>query len=347
MNWFPKLIESILTQTRLLSFVENQEAQRENRLRVLTYHRIGKPETESGLLDPTLLSASPEMFEQQMKLLAENYRILSIPDLLLAIETQTPLPPKSVMVTFDDGYRNFLDTAWPILRRYQVPAILFLATGFISSADRLFWWDRLYQGIFTTRVTRLNHPSLGEYSLENNNFRWKTFINLKKKISCLDNNIAMTMVETILHDLDVVPQTKELLLNWDDARYLKAQDCYLASHTSNHPILSRIPNDIALKEIQSGQQDISKEIGVSWPVFAYPSGHSQDISDALLPILRGEGFTLAMTSVQGINVLPKTDLLQLKRIDLSPRLTLPLFRLQLTSVFQLYYTFQGLLSPLL
>jgi len=345
MNKFVDIVVTSTTRSGLVPLVMSLEAQNLNLLRILVYHRIGDPGAESGFLDPTLLSATPQMFEQQINFLVKNYRLISIRDLLQAIEDQQPLPPQSVMITFDDGYRNFLDIAWPIIEHYQIPALLFLPTGFLSPVNQLFWWDRLYQGILQSRRTRLSFPTLGDYPLVDKKQRWEAFIQLKRKISCLEHNSAMMLVGKIFEVLEVTPETTGLLLNWSDARLLNEHGCYLAAHTRNHPILSRIPRNIARKEIQGGQEDIYREIGRVWPVFAYPSGHPRDCSDDLSQILYEEGFKLAMTSIPGINVMSRVDLLRLKRIGLSPRVTLTEFQLLLTGIFQFYCNLQNLFSP--
>src|SRR5512139_4148559 len=217
-NRFIRLGAQLLSQSGSLAFIEFLERYRGNLLRILVYHRIGDPGEDDGLLDPSLLSATPEQFEQQVKFLREHYRLLSIRDLLQAIEAKESLPPKAVMVTFDDGYHDFLETAWPILESYQVPALMFLATGFLSHEDQLFWWDRLYQGICKTNCTRLSLPPAGDLPLETKDQRWQTFLEIKRQISCMDFHLAMQLVDRIMERLEVAPETAGLLMSWSDAR---------------------------------------------------------------------------------------------------------------------------------
>ncbi len=326
----------------LVSFVRNAERRRGGLLSVLCYHRIGDPEAESGLLDPSLLAGSPEMFKQQMEFLAENYRPISIVELLHAIESRESLPPGAVMVTFDDGYRDFMDIAWPILDHYQIPTLLNLPTAFMSSPDQLFWWDRLFQGIFKTRCQSLSLPSIGNYPLESDDQRWTAFNQLKDGIRCMNPNVGMPMVDVILQELQVTPQTKGLLLNWADARFLSKQGCYLAAHTRHHCALSRISIEEARQEIRAGQEDMLWEIGTTLPVFAYPYGRPEELCDGLPQILREEGFEVAMTTVLGNNVFPGVDPMQLKRIVYSRYHTFAEFQLSLTGMYDLYYTCQKL-----
>lgn len=329
-----------ISRSGLVPVLETLEVHRANLLRILVYHRIGNPAAEDGLLDPTLVNATTEQFEQQMRFLRENYRLLSIVDLLRAIENREPLPPKSIMVTFDDGYRCFGDSAWPVLERYQIPALMFLATGYLSASGQMFWWDRLYQGLYKTRRTRLSLPQIGDYPLETEQQRWAAFIGIKRQIRPIDNPSVVRLLDQIVGELDVAPQAPDCLLTWSDVRSLHARGCFFAAHTRNHPILSRIPAQVGLQEIRDSQQDIIREIGAALPVVAYPSGHASDCSAELTPLLGRDGFKLAMSSIPGINVLPRQDLYRLKRIGLSPRVSMSIFRMVLTSAYRHYCTIQ-------
>ena len=141
--------------------------------------------------------------------------------------------------------------------------------------------------------------------------------------------------------LEVTPETTGILMSWSDARWLNERGCHLAAHTRNHSILSHIPVEEARQEIHDSRQDIRREIGTVWPVIAYPSGRASDCGDDLSPILQEEGCRLAMASIPGINVLPRSDLLRLKRIGLSTRITMPVFRLILTGLYHVYCTFEA------
>ena len=89
-------------------------------LRILDYHRIGSAEAEADTADPALFSATPEQFEVQMQLLAEQYHVVRVEDVILALQGKHVLPPLSVLITFDDAYQDFKTYAWPVLRRLQL-----------------------------------------------------------------------------------------------------------------------------------------------------------------------------------------------------------------------------------
>jgi len=101
---------------------------------ILLYHSIG----ETGSAKYRRWVVSPDRFRQHMKLLVENsYHPITVRELSLAISEKRQLPHKAAVVTFDDGLRDFLTGAMPVLSHYDIPATLFVAAGYIA---RTSWW---------------------------------------------------------------------------------------------------------------------------------------------------------------------------------------------------------------
>src|SRR5438128_7460507 len=120
-----------------------------------------------------------------MSFLAANYCVVSMLEVLDAARTGAALPPRSVLVTFDDAYRDFAEHAWPILQRYRLPATLFVPTAFPGHPDQVFWWDRLYRAVTgTARRGHLDTP-LGRLPLKTPNHRDRAFTRLKDYVKTL------------------------------------------------------------------------------------------------------------------------------------------------------------------
>jgi hypothetical protein len=94
--------------------------------------------------------------------------------------------------------------------------------------------------------------------------------------------------------------------------------------------------DEARQEIVGSQQDIVDHLGQAWPIFAYPSGHPADLRAELMGVLEQEGFRLAVTMIEGHNVLGRTPPLYLRRVGMAPHLSLDEFRLALTGAYDVY-----------
>jgi len=111
---------------------------RKDRLLVLVYHRIC--ETEGFMWDDDLVSASPQQFERQVRYIAERFTPITFEELGRILDGRSPMPPRPVIVTFDDGYMDNYLQAFPILKRYGVPATFFIPAGFIGTR-KVTWWD--------------------------------------------------------------------------------------------------------------------------------------------------------------------------------------------------------------
>ncbi len=103
---------------------------------ILLYHRISPAEdTYHRPLDPV-------SFREQIKYIADNFKILGLEQLAGMIRSGRSLPEKAAVITIDDGYRDSYDYAYPILQEYEVPATVFVVTGNLDNRE-LFWWDRV------------------------------------------------------------------------------------------------------------------------------------------------------------------------------------------------------------
>src|SRR5688572_8302859 len=126
---------TLLTATRSPLFercvtrAEQRADQRFNLLRALMYHRVADAADRPDLAT-SLISATPADFRAQMEHLVAHYRPVSAHEVLDSFELGRALPPRSVLVTFDDGYRDFAEHAWPILKHLGIPVVLFVPTAY-------------------------------------------------------------------------------------------------------------------------------------------------------------------------------------------------------------------------
>lgn len=126
---------------------------------ILCYHKLG-PERNSPLTTP------PDVFTHQMKYLKDNgYRAITPADLLGFLEYRTQIPRKSVLITFDDGYKSVYDIAWPILKKYQFTATVFVYTDYVGVSKKALSWDDLRElkaHGFTIGSHTVSHADLTE-----------------------------------------------------------------------------------------------------------------------------------------------------------------------------------------
>lgn len=312
---------------KFIRLLEQVDGERENLFRVLTYHRVDKPESHPWL-DPGLISASPHAFEAQMKYLAANYEVVSVLDVLEAFEHQDQklLPPRAVAITFDDAYRDFEVIAWPILKQYRLPVTLFVPTAFPDHPERHFWWDRLFNAVHNASVDDLNTP-IGRLPVSTTTQRDQTYKVLKNYLKGLPHDLAMAAVDRICSEDGLFPQANHIL-GWAALRKLADEGVTLGAHSRNHPIMNQLTPENVHNEVMGSLTDLTRELGFSPVTFAYPSGiYNKDVVKAV----ERAGFKLAFTTERGINEINHADRLRLQRINIGSRTTLPVLRAQLLS----------------
>lgn len=293
---------------------------------VLTYHRVAEPDGDPTL-DPALVSATPAEFEEQIAFLTGARPLVSLEDLLAVRRGERALPGGAVMLTFDDAYRDFAETAWPILRRYGAPATLFVATGYPDRPELAFWWDRLHAALATTdRSDELATPA-GPLSLATDRDRRRAMSALRAHLTSVPHATAMSAVDELVTELSPsLADRTPSVLSWPELRALHSEGVALAPHSRTHPRLDRIPLEQAHTEIVGSRADLEREIGTAPPVFAYPGGgYTRDV----VRLLEEAGFAAAFATRRGLNDLARASWLELRRINVGRRTALPLLRMQL------------------
>jgi len=300
--------------SKVISALEKFERTRPNQLRILTYHRLG----------------TPAAFEAQMGYLAQGHHVVALDELFAAFTRGHILPPRAVMVTFDDAYQDFATVAWPIMQRYGVPATVFVATAFPDQPTRVFWWDQLQSALSGTSKAVLDTP-LGQLSLGTANARARAYKQLRDYVKTLPHREAMALVEQLYIALGQPPVVNDVL-GWDALRRLAAEGVALGAHTQTHPLMNRVSPEEAVKEAFASLRDLEREIGPVLPSFAYPNG---SFNNAVVEQLKQGGMALAFTTGAGSNNLQNVDWLRLRRNNIGPQATVAIVqsRLLLSSVY--------------
>ena len=310
---------------KFFSLLEHVDRLHPGLLRVLTYHRVDEPEARPWL-DPGLISATPEVFEEQVRYLATHYQVVSVSEVIKVFESGNGglLPPRAMLVTFDDAYCDFEEHVWPILKRYEIPVTLFVPTAYPDQPERTFWWNDLYHAVQnTSRKDDLN-TTLGLFPLSHTS-RNQTYKRLRNYLKTLKHAEAISTVKQLCGELGIEPATN-CILGWDSLRKLTSEGVTLGAHTRTHLLMNRVALEEARDEAIGSLHDLEREIGSTLPIFAYPRG---EFNEEVATMLAREGFKLAFTTTRGVNRIKRTDPLKIWRINVSGRTTLPILRAQL------------------
>jgi peptidoglycan/xylan/chitin deacetylase (PgdA/CDA1 family) len=312
------------TFAALVSCLEQCRAAHPGRLHVLTYHRVDWANA-SPQLDSRMISASPDEFRRQADYFAESRSVVGIEETIAAAQGGYSLPPRSMLLTFDDAYRDFAEHAWPILKERGLPVTLFVPTAYTDQPQRSFWWDRIHGALLKNPSDRIEVDGLGAVPIAGERARAAAVRRIAAHLKSRPHHEAMRLVDALCQQSGTAP-AEGAVLGWDELRRLASEGVALAPHTRTHPLLNRVSEAEAREEVLGSRLDLEREIGAVPPVFAYPAGGH---NDAVVRIVGELGFRLAFTTRRGVNRFPPRDPLRLRRINVGRNTPHALLRAQL------------------
>jgi peptidoglycan/xylan/chitin deacetylase (PgdA/CDA1 family) len=316
----------IAAGSRLLDLLERSGGSDSRVLRVLTYHRV--IEAGEAPIYPGVVSATPAGFAAQMRTVAERFRVVPLADVVTALREHGPLPPRALLISFDDAYHDFADHAWPVLQKLGLPCVVFVPTAFPDRPERAFWWDRLYRAIVSARRDEPLASAAGRLPLHTPAERERSFRRVRDRVKALPHREAMELVARVCGALEGSPLAGEVL-GWDRLRALAREGVALCPHTRSHALLDQLRAEEIRAEIEGSLADLRREIGATAPVLAYPDGR---YGREALRVAREVGIEVAFTTRRGVNDLLNTDPLQLRRVPVTLRTSDALLRAQLLAV---------------
>ncbi len=305
-------------------------------LTVVNYHRIDDPYREGFDSFKPNVSATPQEFDHQMEYLAKWFNVVSLKDIIAWLDGDRDLPPYAALITFDDGYLDNYTSAFPVLRKYDLPALIFLTTGHIGT-DAPFYWDMAAYCFSHTRSNQLAFPDGRVES-------WSTPEELDRvSHSWVRHMKTLPEAEKQNHVLELpallsvsIPAGffKGLMMDWHQAREMQKQGIEFGAHTVHHPILTRISQQEVGEEVMGSKSRIETELGEPVLGFAYPNGQAADLNEGIQEILADSGIRAAFTLLNGPSsqVEVKRDPYAIRRIFISHRHSLAEYALRLSPI---------------
>jgi peptidoglycan/xylan/chitin deacetylase (PgdA/CDA1 family) len=295
---------------------------------ILMYHRI-IPRHEVGDALQAGMYVAPETFKIHVRFLLKHFRIVSLPELSDALRNRpghSNYKPLCAL-TFDDGWCDFSKYAFPVLRRYSVPATVFLPTDFIGT-DARFWTDRLGYLLYKRNKSDVRNEVDGSLSYP-----------LVKQLTCLKGSLESKMeqavemlkacrtdeIESILSELSKKWHLHQnppgrAFLSWDEVREMRRSGLVsYGSHTATHRILTTLTDKEIKQELINSKERLitEKAVDVGCIPFCYPNGN---YTSYIIKIVRESGYSLAVTTENGWNG-KGTDTFCLRRIPIHQDMT--------------------------
>lgn len=263
---------------------------------VLCYHRVS-----NYFDDFNLMNVSIRNFEMHMRYLKEHYEVLPLDQLMNGICNDNGRD--QIAVTFDDGYRDVYKNAFPILKKYGIPATAFITTKNIDTTEenwpdlvmRVCMQPAVYHDYFDMEneliTLRCNTRNLQE--------RCDFYINAGNICARLDAQARNKQLQELKLWAGLSGEGRESrrILNTEEIRFLAGNPLItIGAHTETHPTLRAMSREEQLCEIRNSKDKLETITGEKINFFAYPYGSKNDYDRVTMELLKSNGYQMAFTT---------------------------------------------------
>jgi peptidoglycan/xylan/chitin deacetylase (PgdA/CDA1 family) len=292
---------------------------------VLLYHRIVSKES-------TYLSKGPVVqhelkhFENEIKYLKRNYNLVSIDEVVSRMREGLLSDKPSLSISFDDGYLDNYQFAYPILKRYGVPATIYIATSLIGTTERT-WTDQIEFAIMETKKEEFELLELfGGETVEIKTKKQKLQANIRiaEAMKFMPDQNRQGLMGRLFQVLNVEKKAitngkSRRMLNWEEVKEMAQEGITIGSHGHSHSILSRMQIHRAKEDILTSKKIMEEKLGTKVKHFSFPNGREEDFSEELRDYCQEIGFESVASVIYGMNDQSNGNTYALKRIGaISP-----------------------------
>ena len=304
---------------------------------ILTYHRVLPWQETDGMYVQPGMYVSQDVFEKQMQFLKEKFRLVSFAELLDLWKRKTyDRSQRYCVITFDDGWLDNYTCAYPILKKYSIPATIFLPTSFVGTQN-WFWPDKI--GFLLRHYLSIRgEEKKGTLSSLWEQYPWmvefekrpgEEKINLIiERWKALPEEEIHSFIENTGKILELKWLDKRLVLNWKEIEEMSGNGISFGSHSANHRILTQIGIAEAREEIENSLEMLAGRNINFIPVFCYPNGNC---NGEIQELVKRSGYRAAVNGGFGFESDFPENFFGIKRIgihhDISKRLSLFLWHI--------------------
>ncbi len=293
------------------------------RILVLTYHRVLPPEEQRASFSSHSIIVSPRVFERQLRFLRRHFRMLTKDEFVAAAQAGKPPRQPAFLITFDDGWFDNLRHAEPILTRLQVPAVVFVATGYVGT-DKCFWQERLGRLLYTAwrtgkatawleKIDAARAPrNLDDHEATRNHIRM-----IVDRLKDRPSQEVLALVDELAAQLPAAAgDHPDRFMSWEDVRKLASSGhVTIASHAHSHRPLTGLSPEEITDELQRSRAEIESRLGRSVDTLAYPNGNHDD---TVIGCAKACGYAAGFTTIAG-RYAPGKDPFRVERVNIGER----------------------------
>lgn len=286
---------------------------------ILFYHRFSKHPVDGCEL-PHL---DIEEFRKQMRHVRKWYNVITMNELVDGLAKGGGFSSPSIVITIDDGYLNIYREAYPVLKKLNIPAMIYLSTGFIGTEDST-WVDDLMDMIKISKKKTIKIPELlsdEPLDISTSGRKMQVFETIFNRMLSLKHEKKLALMKKLRDILCVEESLRDVagrrMLNWNEVIEMNQNNIYFGAHTISHPTLSQMELEQARREIYKSKEEIENRLGCNVSHFAIPNGKKEDFSEELKGYCKEIGLKTVASTEPGV-VSAQSDPYFLRRINPPP-----------------------------
>jgi peptidoglycan/xylan/chitin deacetylase (PgdA/CDA1 family) len=299
----------------------------QDQLTIIMYHGI----TKDPLMVDDWCFITEEYFRTQIEYLMKYFEIVSLSEGVSRMERGAIKQPTAV-ITFDDGYQNNFDVAFPILREERIPATIFLTTGLINTDDTV-WYGRINLALSKTQRTHIEWNGL-RLDLLRSDLKAKASAAIQEGLKKLEYSQLMARLRGIVLELGDDPDASIEMGSpfrmLDQKAIGEMAACGIiefGAHTHHHSILSHLSDRELENEVRQSTDAVYELTGQPCKYFAYPNGRVDDYNSETIQNLKTYGVQIAVTTMSGPNDR-MTPVMELRRYGIGAGMSMAEFQLR-------------------
>jgi ubiquinone/menaquinone biosynthesis C-methylase UbiE/peptidoglycan/xylan/chitin deacetylase (PgdA/CDA1 family) len=309
---------------------------------ILMYHGFTDKTDEIGIENHQGKHLDISRFDEEMRYLKNHHNPISLPYFIRAFKDGRPIPDNSVIVTMDDGYESNYVLAYPILKRYGIPATIFITTDFVQN-NKYLWVDRIEYAISRTEEKTLTCDVYGKaysFDLSTRGSKMRADNKVRSLLKRLPLDVRSAIVEGIEEQLrerlsTIITPNIYRPLQWGQVREMVDSDLVtIGSHAHNHIALAKCKGSQAEDELTISKEIIETHTERICDIFCYPNGAIGDFNARTKSYLKSAGYLCGLINVPGFNST-RSDIFQLKRFGLSEDPSIEEFIMTLSGIAKL------------
>lgn len=306
-----KIIKTMIYQSRIL-----KPFRKKNQLIVFNYHRI-HDEKRPIIFDDKLFGANTRRFKMEMEWIKKETNIISEKDLLDIIYNKKSLNRICSMITFDDGYIDNYEVAFPVLKELCIPATFFIPTWSLTER-KVGWWDIISYLIKNSSLESFLFRDK-KYHLKN---RRVVIDHMIEQLKCMEpsrvHNYILDLSVAVKVNVPAIELQNNEIMTRDQIIEMSEKGMTIGTHTHDHVILSK-QNIVELKsQVKKSIDILERDLNKKIESIAYPVGEYDHFDFETKAISNDLGLRLGYSYRTGVNSMDNIDPFNVKRVSTSP-----------------------------